>query len=213
GAARRRHRAGRRVQMLAARSPGAGAEPVMMQWAEYAAVRSLLALVRVLPDGAIHALGTTLGRFFYTFDRVHRRIAERNLEAAFPGRSAAERRAIARAAFQHFGRLAFELLKFSTLSDAEMLAPVDVDGEEHCRAAYARGKGVLFVTGHFGFWELQAMVHALRVEPITMLARALDNPQLNGLLERIRQRTGNAIVYRRGTIRRVMRTLDAGRGV
>jgi KDO2-lipid IV(A) lauroyltransferase len=180
---------------------------------EYAAVRAVIALVARLPDSAVRGLGTTLGRIFYLIDRAHRRIAERNLAAAFPQRSIDERRRIAKAAFEHFGRLGLELIKFSTLSPDEMLARVDVDGEERSRHAYAQGKGVLFVTGHFGFWELQALIHALRVEPVDVLARPLDNPLLNELLEQIRQKTGNSIVYRRGAIRRVMRTLDAGRGV
>jgi KDO2-lipid IV(A) lauroyltransferase len=180
---------------------------------EYLLVRLLIAIVGVLPDAMIRAMGTALGLVFYTVDRAHRRIAERNLATAFPARPEDERRAIARDAFKHFGRLLLELLKFSTLSPEQMLARVDVDGEDRSRAAYAQGKGVLFVTGHFGFWELQALVHALRVEPIAVLARALDNPRLNELLERIRVRTGNSVIYRRGTIRRVMRTLQAGRGV
>jgi Kdo2-lipid IVA lauroyltransferase/acyltransferase len=180
---------------------------------EYLLVRLVMGIIRISPYRLVSGMGSAVGIASYLVDAPHRRIAHRNLAAAFPTRSPAERRAIARAAFVHFGRLLFELLKFSTLSDEQMLARVDVTGEEHSRSAYAKGKGVLFVTGHFGYWELQAMVHALRVEPITMLARALDNPFVNDLLERIRQRTGNAVVYRRGTIRRVMRTLDAGKGV
>ena len=180
---------------------------------EYVIVRALIAIVSVTPDVLVRACGTALGLAFYTIDRAHRRIAERNLAAAFPARPAAERRAIARAAFAHFGRLLFELLKFSTLSKAQMLARVEFDGEERARLAYAQGKGVLFITGHFGFWELHAMVHALRIEPIGLLARALDNTYLNALLERIRQGTGNTVIYRQGTIRRVMRALQARQGV
>ncbi len=180
---------------------------------EYLIVRALIAIVRVTPFALVRAAGTVLGLTFYVIDRPHRRIAERNLATAFPLRSNAERRAIARAAFAHFGRLLFELLKFSTLSKAQMLARVEFDGDERSRLAYAQGKGVLFITGHFGFWELQAMVHAVRVEPVSILARALDNPYLDRLLEQIRQCTGNTVVYRRGTIRRVMRTLQAGHGV
>jgi KDO2-lipid IV(A) lauroyltransferase len=180
---------------------------------EYLAVRTLVAILRVTPDALVRAGGTMLGLAFYTIDRAHRRIAERNLAAAFPSRPARERRAIARAAFAHFGRLLFELLKFSTLSREHMLARVEFDGDERMRSAYAHGKGVIFVTGHFGFWELHAMVHALHAQPIALLARALDNPLLNDLLENIRQRTGNTVVYRRGTIRRVMRTLQAKQGV
>jgi KDO2-lipid IV(A) lauroyltransferase len=180
---------------------------------EYLLVRALIALVRVTPGPLVRAGGTLVGLTFYTVDGAHRRIAQRNLAAAFPGRTASERRTIARRAFAHFGRLAFELLRFATLSPRQMLARVEFDGEERVKLAYAHGKGVLFVTGHFGFWELQAMVHAVRVEPVTILARALDNPHLDRLLEHIRERTGNTVVYRRETIRRVMRTLQAGRGV
>jgi KDO2-lipid IV(A) lauroyltransferase len=180
---------------------------------EYALVRMLIALVGVLPDSVVRALGTLLGLTFYVVDGPHRRTATSNLAAAFPTRPPGERRAIARAAFGHFGRVLFEMLKFSTLSADEMLARVEFDGEERARAAYAQGKGVLFVTGHFGFWELHAMVHGARTEPVAVLARALDNPKLNALLEQIRQRTGNWVIYRRGTIRRVMRTLEEGRGV
>ena len=180
---------------------------------EYLIVRMLITVVRFMPGVLVRACGTVLGLTFYFVDRAHRRIAERNLATAFPARPEAERRAIARAAFAHFGRLLFELLQFATLSPDEMRARVEVDGEDRSRLAYAQDKGVLFVTGHFGFWELQAMVHAVQVEPVAILARALDNPYLNGLLEDIRQRTGNTVVYRRGTIRRVMRTLHAGHGV
>jgi KDO2-lipid IV(A) lauroyltransferase len=172
-----------------------------------------MTIVGVASDRMVRRMGTALGLMFYTFDRAHRHIAEQNLARAFPTRQPRELRRIARLAFEHFGRLLLELLKFGTLSGDDMLARVEIEGEERSRSAYAHGRGVLFITGHFGYWELQALVHALRVEPITVLARTLDNPLLNDLLERIRCRTGNSVVYRRGTIRRVIRTLESGQGV
>jgi Kdo2-lipid IVA lauroyltransferase/acyltransferase len=180
---------------------------------EYLIVRLLIAAVRVMPDALVRSCGSLIGLAFYTVDGVHRRIAHQNLAAAFPVRAAGERRAIARAAFLHFGRLLLELLKFSTLSREQMAARVEFDGDDRARAAYARGRGVVFVTGHFGYWELQALVHALRIEPVAVVGRALDNPFLNRLLERIRESTGNTVIYRPGTIRRVLRTLQAGGGV
>ena len=180
---------------------------------EYGAVAGVIGMVRLLPMRAVIALGTAVGRAFFLVDRGHRRLAIANLRAAFPLRTEAECRAICRDTFSHFGRLLVVLLKFSTMRPDEMLARVEFDGEDRVRLAYAQGKGVLFFTGHFGYWELHAVVHALRFEPIGVLARALDNEPLNALLERIRQRTGNTVVYRRETIRRVMRTLQAGQGV
>jgi KDO2-lipid IV(A) lauroyltransferase len=180
---------------------------------EFAAVKALLAAVRRTPDPIVRGVGTWLGRTFYFFDRSHRRVAERNLASAFPTRSPGERRAIARKAFEHFGRLLMEMLKFTTLSDQDMLARVEFDGEERARLAYAQGKGVLFYTGHFGYWELHALAHALVLEPFSVIARPLDNPHLHTLLEQIRHRTGNPVIYRQGMIRRVMRTLQAGHGI
>ena len=176
-------------------------------------VGGLINVVRIMPDVLVRAMGHALGLAFYTLDRAHRRIAERNLATAFPARTAHERRAIARGAFTHFGRLLLELLKFSTLSLEAMMHRVEFDGEDRARIAYAQGKGVLFFTGHFGYWELHAIAHGLQIEPIGVLARALDNQYLNGVLEGIRQRTGNTVIYRRGSIRRVMRMLHAGHGI
>jgi KDO2-lipid IV(A) lauroyltransferase len=180
---------------------------------EYSLVKALLVAVRLVPESVARAAGTLLGQAVYTLDGTRRRIAYRNLASAFPSRSERERKAIARAAFAHFGRLLMELLKFSTLSEQAMLARVEFDGEDHARLAYAQGRGVLFFTGHFGFWELHALVHALRLEPFSVIARPLDNPFLHTLLEQIRQRTGNPVIYRQGMIRRVLRTLQEGHGI
>lgn len=180
---------------------------------EYEIARALLGLARVLPHSVVDTLGTALGLTFYTVDRAHRRVAQKNVRAAFPTRPEAEQRRIVRGAFTHFGRLLFQLLKFSTMSPEAMLSRVEFEGEERVRHACAQGRGVLFVTGHFGFWELQAMVHALKLPPMAVMARALDNVPLNALLERIRTRTGNSVIYRQGAMRRVMRLLQAGQAV
>jgi KDO2-lipid IV(A) lauroyltransferase len=180
---------------------------------EYWLVRALIMLVRLMPFALVDQCGTLLGLAVYALDGPHRRTAAQNVEAAFPARSALERRRIVRRAFTHFGRLLFALLKFSTLGRDDMLARVEFEGEEHVRQAQARGKGVLFVTGHFGFWEIQALAHALRLGPMTVLARTLDNPALNDLLEAMRTRTGNGVLYRKGTVRRIIRLLHEGQGV
>ena len=176
-------------------------------------VGAAIGAVRVLPHRIVRWIGSSLGLLVYAVDAPHRRTAAQNLAVAFPTRTARERRAIARGAFKHFGRLLFELLKFSTLTDAQILKRVEFEGAERVRSAYAQGQGVLFITGHFGSWELHSLAHGLEFEGIGVLARALDNPLLNARLERIRERTGNFVIYRRETVRRVMRTLDAGHGV
>jgi KDO2-lipid IV(A) lauroyltransferase len=176
-------------------------------------VRGVAACASALPMPAVRGCGTALGHVAYLVDRFHRRIALDNLAHAFPGRSERERRAVARAMFAHFGRLLLELMKFGSLPPAAMTALVETEGEDRVRQAYEQGRGVLFFTGHFGYWEMQAIAEPLLVKPVSVLARPLDNPRLHGLLERIRARTGNTVIHRQGAIRKVLRELGANRGV
>src|SRR5688500_16083035 len=180
---------------------------------EHLAVSSIALMVRALPLSAVRRLGEGLGLMFYLVDRVHRRIALANLEVAFPKKSADECRTIAKSMFQHFGRLLLELLKYSSLSQERQMAQVEWEGEERVRLALAQGKGILFCTGHFGFWEHQAIAHALKFEPMAVLARPLDNPRLHDLLERIRVSNGNPVLYRHGAVRKALRLLAEGRSV
>ena len=185
----------------------------MIRALEFAAVRLVSAVVSLLPMPLVRRCGAALGRFVSAVDRRHRRIALENLAAAFPSRPEAELRVLARMMFAHFGSLLLELLKFGTYSPEQMRGAIDVEGAERARQAYDQQRGVLFFTGHFGYWEIQAIVEPLHGHPISVLARPLDNARLNEMLERIRTRTGNAVVYREGAVRKVLRELAANHGV
>ena len=176
-------------------------------------VQGLAVVVRLLPLPAVRAAGAALGRFVYAIDGFHRRIAMANLAMALPSKSAEERRAVVSGVFSHFGSMLLELIKVGTLTDGEILDRIESEGEERIRQAHARGRGVLLFTGHFGYWEVGAIALALRVQPMAVMARPLDNPYLHDMLERIRTRSGNSVIYRQGAIRKVLQELAANRAV
>ena len=180
---------------------------------EYGLVLTIQAVARVLPDAIARGMGALIGLSFYLGDPTHRRLTVTQLQAAFPVRSEAECRAIARATFAHFGRLLVALLRFSPLTPDQMRARVEVEGAERVEAALSGGRGVLIVTGHFGYWEIQGLAHALVLPPISVMARPLDNPYLHRFLERARCSTGNSVIYRQGALRRVLRALGANQAV
>jgi KDO2-lipid IV(A) lauroyltransferase len=180
---------------------------------EYAIVMTVRALSGGLPGPLSRLMGTLIGLVFYTVDGSHRRLAQAQLIAAFPTRSPAECRRIARQTFEHFGRMVVGVLRASTQSHAEFLRHVEVEGEERVRAALAGGKGVIIYVGHFGYWELHGLVHGLVVPPLAVLARPLDNRKLERMLESVRTSTGNTVIYRQGAIRKVLRVLEANGAV
>jgi len=180
---------------------------------EAALVRAVMAGVSLLPMSAVRSLGHGFGRFMFWVDGGHRRIALANLARAFPLRSAAERRALAKAMYAHFGALVFELLRFRSLTPDQMKALMEVEGVERIHAAHAKGKGMFFVTGHFGYWEMQAITHPFHSPSIAVMARPLDNPKLHDWLEQLRTMTGNRVIYRQGALRRVLRELGENHAV
>jgi Kdo2-lipid IVA lauroyltransferase/acyltransferase len=176
-------------------------------------VRLISAIVRVLPMSTVRSAGHAIGRLAYYVDRFHRRIALDNMANAFPSRSRQELEGVVKATFAHFGAVLLELLKFGTLSEREMVELVDVEGTDRVNQAYQHGHGVLLFTGHFGYWEVQGLMQPLHARPVSVLARPLDNPHLHDMLERIRTRTGNSVIYRQRAIRKVLRELALNHGV
>ncbi|MDO8794914.1 MAG: lysophospholipid acyltransferase family protein [Vicinamibacterales bacterium] len=180
---------------------------------EYLLVRMVQGLIRPLPIAALRAIGGPLGLLAYALDRRHRRIAIDNLVTAFPTRSARECRRIARHVFRHIGRLLLEVLKLEGMPASGLLALIESDGDDHVREAYRQGRGVLFFSGHFGYWEMFGVGHPLRVAPFSYVERPLDNPLLDALLSRFRGQTGNSSIARQGGVRRMLRELLANRAV
>ena len=180
---------------------------------ESLAVTLVRGLTRALPRRASLVVGDVLGRLFYLLNGRRRELAVENLRTAFPSRTDRECRELLRSTFGHFGRHVIELLNFDAMSANQIMKLVDVEGAERVEQAMGAETGVMYYTGHFGYWELQIMVHACRFTPIVMVARTLDNPFLERLIERIRTRVGTRVIPRQGAIRGLLRALIAKNSV
>ncbi|MGH9868843.1 MAG: lysophospholipid acyltransferase family protein [Candidatus Polarisedimenticolia bacterium] len=178
---------------------------------EYIPIRAAAALLRVLPRRWGLALGRAAGMAAWAVDRGHRHVAERNLEMAFGEQmSPAERRATVRKVFGHFGTMAAECLMMTRLSPRDLDRLVEYEGVEHIRKAFLKGKGVFVVSGHFGNWEMVALMQGWLGYPMALVTRPLDNPLLERLLGRCRKHSGNEVISKRAAAREILRTLRHG---
>lgn len=66
-------------------------------------------------------------------------------------------RALARASVQNYGRMSIDFLAVRTMRDAEVLAWVSRDGEEHLQEALRQGRGVILALPHLGSWDVAAV--------------------------------------------------------
>ncbi len=125
----------------------------------------------------------------------------------------AGREEILQGVLRNLGRLLGEFSQFPKLNRQSLAKIVAYDGLENYQRAAAQGRGVLLLTGHFGAWELCAFAHGLYGYPLDFLERPLDNPLLDRLIRRYRERSGNHAVNKNQAVRPVLQSLKRGRDV
>ncbi len=185
----------------------------MRDWAEYAAVWPVLKLLEWLPMPAARLLSGALARIAQRAVPRWRRVAERNLSLALPGIDERRRGEIIRGVYENLGRVLLALAKTPRLSPGNIRRWIDYEGFEHYEAALAQGRGVLFLTAHLGNWELSATAHALLGHPMHVMIRPLDNPLLDGLLDRRRRACGNQTIAKQQSVRPVLQALRRNEAV
>jgi Kdo2-lipid IVA lauroyltransferase/acyltransferase len=170
---------------------------------EYALAWVLLKIVGVLPRPLARAAGISIAWIVYSLHRKLRRVGMRNLELAFPEKSRRQRKKILCGVFTSLGRHIAEVCLFPKYTRENVSKTVVYEGFENFERAVARGKGVLFLTGHLGAWELSAFAHSLYGYPLSIVMRPLDNPHLDRLARDYRTMHGNQAVdkdFARGLI-------------
>lgn len=188
-------------------------EPSLRHRFEHLLLRSALAALRVLPRGAATGFGRGVARAYFRFAASRQRILRGNLEAAFPEKTPAELERIERGCVENLGAAFMEFLESSELSKDEILARVELDGEENFASARRRGKGVFLLSAHFGSWEIGAIRAGLISDPIAPVVRPLDNPLLERELEFRRTRLGNRTIRKREAAREILKAIRAGQTV
>lgn len=185
----------------------------LKRFLRYLLVRGALALVGALPLRVARVLGAAFGWLAFFLARGERRKALKSLARAFPEHSDAQRYELARSCFRHLGMAAFEVGATAAM-DRELERWVRWGPEDRgvLEAALARGKGVVFVSGHVGNWELLARRVARAGYPSQSIAKETTDPRLTALVGRFRAQGGVRSIWRgqEGAARAMLRALKAG---
>ena len=180
---------------------------------EYAAAWPIVKLLEVLPRPLAQAAAMGLGWAVYLLYPRLRRVGLRNLELAFPESTPRQRRRILRGVYGSLGRQLAEFCRFPHYSPTNISRIAAYEGFENFDAAQRRGKGVLFLTAHFGGWEIGAFAHPLHGHCLRIVVRALDNPYLDRLVQRHRTLHGNSVFEKQDFARELLAAMKAGETV
>jgi len=167
----------------------------------------------LLPRPVARAFGITIGLLAYMFYPRLRRVGMRNLAIAFPDKTSKEKKRILRKVYRNLGRQMAEFCLFPRYTPENVDKIATYDGFENFAQAEARGKGVLFITAHFGGWEIGSFFHSLHGHPLNIVIRPLDNPYLNAMVDRYRTRYGNSTFPKQDFARGLLSSLKRGQTV
>jgi KDO2-lipid IV(A) lauroyltransferase len=166
-----------------------------------------------LPRPLVDGFGAALGALVWLL-RIRRRVVLANLRLAFPEKTEAERVEIARRTYRNLGQMIPDFLRVPSLPRAALEGMFVYEDSWACfEAAFARGKGVIACSGHFGNFDLLVAAHTLKGIPITMITRQMGKSGANDLWRKVRQRSGveDLVVSRGQTLSAATRALKAGR--
>jgi Kdo2-lipid IVA lauroyltransferase/acyltransferase len=182
----------------------------MRQRLEYAAAWPFIKILGWLPRPLARAFAISLAYVVYLLHARLRRVGMRNLALAFPEKSEAERARILRCEFTSLGRQLAEVCQFPRYTLKNVHNVVIYEGLENYASAFARGKGVLFLTAHFGAWELSAFAHSLHGHWLHVVMRHLDNEYIDRMILRYRTMHGNKTVDKDDFVRGLLAAMKAG---
>lgn len=180
---------------------------------EYAAAWPFIKILGILPRSLARGVGIAIAQTVYLLHVRLRRVGMRNLELAFPEKSIEERKRILRGEFSSLGRQLAEVCQFPKYTRENVDKVVVYDGLENFQQAYARGKGVLFLTAHFGAWELSAFAHSLHGHWLHIVMRPMDNVYLDRLIQSYRTMHGNKTVGKDDFVRGLLGAMKCGETV
>jgi KDO2-lipid IV(A) lauroyltransferase len=183
------------------------------RWLRALGLEALVGLLGLLPVALASGLGRAVGAVAAVLARGERRKALAGLARAFPERSDDEREALVGATFRHLGQMALELVCVRQV-DRAVDAWVEWPAEARAvlDAALARKKGVIFVSGHVGNWELLARRVSLAGYPCQSIARETSDPRTTALVERFRASGGLKSIWRgkASAVKDMLRALKHG---
>jgi len=175
--------------------------------AEYAAAVALLRIFGWMPRKLAFHAARVASRIGFRLANRQRNSGLRNLAMTMPDLSASECESILRACFDNLGRLLVEFSHFPDLNKSNIPQYVVYEGFENFSEGVRRGKGVLFLTGHFGAWELSSFAHSLYGHPMKFVVREIDNPKVDRLISGYRCLGGNVPVRRQNASRDILKAL------
>ncbi len=169
-------------------------------------------IVRKTPDFIQQPILNSLAHLAYLIDKRHRKIAFTNLDFAFENSlSKEEKTKIVKRCYKNLVYNLADFVKNQGINKEELKQKVKVKNEHYVKEAEKSGKKIIFITAHYGNWELTGLYTGAFYGPITTVGRVLDSKVMNEILKKNREQFDIKIVDKMGAMKTLIKDIKSGR--
>ena len=183
----------------------------VMDYLAYLGLRLFASIVHIFPWETNYRTARLIGDAMYHFDRRHRKRAIEHLRRSFPDWTERQYRRVAKASMRNLVYLGLEVL-FTTrvITPGRWRHHITLTNQaENIRMLVENKTGIIYVTGHFGNWEVVGFTQAALGFEGYAVARPLDNPYINDYIMGVRQAKGMTILDKKGATELMDDILDS----
>lgn len=185
---------------------------LLTKWTEYLGLRTLTGCLHCLDVEQNLRIAAAVGAMYYAACPGRMQRAKDHIQRAFPDRSPTDVEAIALKSCQHM----FQIFMVDAIVMPRLITAatwpryVTLDHLEPVVDRLVKRKPMIFVTGHFGNWEMLGYTVAVAGFPLYAVARPMDNPLINAWLLSIREARGMRIVTKWGAGPQLQQAMRSG---
>jgi len=148
-----------------------------------------------------------LGGFVYRYIPTRKYLALKNIDRAFPNKSDYWKTGILKKSYSFFME---QFLFFFGFPESYNQTNIKVKNKSLIDEALKQKKGVLYISGHFGFWECIIAWFGKQKYPLTGVAVKQKNVGAHQFFIKKREWSGIKHVFRKDALDKMNRVLDEG---
>jgi lauroyl/myristoyl acyltransferase len=183
---------------------------VLIQRIVYWIFRLIIFIGRRFPTRVGYFVAPIIADICYIFYWDGRRALHQNLSRVLETSDRRVLGRVARRSVRNFSKYVVDFIHFYGMTPEDIRRRIVFDDFERVNAAVAEGKGIIFVTLHFGNWDMGAAGLAAYGYPVDAIAETFELPQMNDLVQGYRRQLGVNIIPMERVGPGVLRVLRRG---
>ncbi|GAA7168851.1 lipid A biosynthesis lauroyl acyltransferase HtrB [Helicobacter pylori] len=169
--------------------------------------------VTFMPDCILHFLALIVARITFYLNKKHRKIIDTNLQICFPQYTQKERDKLSLKIYENFAQFGIDCLQNQNTTKEKILNKVNFINENFLIDALALKRPIIFITAHYGNWEILSLAYAAKYGAISIVGKKLKSEVMYEILSRSRTQFDIELIDKKGGIRQMLNALKKERAL